>query len=196
MLKIKGFAAEDLNGFLDEGTEFSGELRFRDVMRVDGRVKGRIVSDNTLIIGETGQVDAEIDCGVVSIRGRVTGQVHGRQRIELLSGCRVLATLVSPKLLIEDGAFFQGDCRMGGPGRGAEAAARRPGGRPGLERFFVYQDPRVFDPEARPWYPAALSPRLPGLLRGAHKPAPWTRDTEPSPASCARPCPAPREARA
>ena len=54
MLKMKGFAAEDLNGFLDEGTEFSGELRFRDVMRVDGRVKGRIVSDNTLIIGETG----------------------------------------------------------------------------------------------------------------------------------------------
>ena len=86
MLKIKGLAAEDLNGFLDEGTEFSGELRFRDMLRVDGRIKGRIVSDNTLIIGETGQVDAEIDCGVVSIRGKVTGQVHGRKRIELLSG--------------------------------------------------------------------------------------------------------------
>ena len=123
MLKIKGFAAEELNGFLDEGTEFSGELRFRDVLRVDGRVKGRIVSDNTLIIGEAGQVDAEIDCGVVSIRGRVSGQVHGRQRIELLAGCRVQATLVSPKLVIEDGAFFQGDCRMGGP---PEAAARPP----------------------------------------------------------------------
>ena len=111
MAKSKG--GEDLNGFLDEGTEFSGELRFRDVLRVDGRAKGRIVSDNTLIIGETGQVDAEIDCGVVSIRGRVTGQVRGRQRIELLSGCRVQARLVSPKLLIEDGAFFEGDCQMG-----------------------------------------------------------------------------------
>ncbi len=112
MLKIKG-SAEDLNGFLDDGTEFSGELRFRDVMRVDGRLKGRVVSDNMLIIGETGQVDAEIECGVVSIRGKVTGQVVARQRIELLAGCRVLATLVSPKLVIEDGAFFQGDCRMG-----------------------------------------------------------------------------------
>lgn len=118
MLKIKGLAAEDLNGFLDEGTELSGELRFRDVMRVDGRIKGRIVSDNTLIIGETGQVDAEIDCGVVSIRGRVTGTVRGRQRIELLSGCRVQATLVSPKLVVEDGAFFQGDCKMGEPPEG------------------------------------------------------------------------------
>ena len=113
MLKFKG--AEDLNGFLDEGTEFSGELRFRDVLRIDGRASGRIVSDNTLIIGETGQVDAEIDCGVVSIRGRVSGQVRGRERIELLSGCRVQARLVAPKLLIEDGAFFEGDCQMGEP---------------------------------------------------------------------------------
>ena len=118
MLKFKGLAAEDLNGFLDDGTEFSGELRFRDTLRVDGRAKGKIVSDNTLIVGETGQVDAEIDCGVVSIRGRVSGTVRGRQRIELLSGCRVLATLVSPKLVIEDGAFFQGECRMGEPPEG------------------------------------------------------------------------------
>jgi cytoskeletal protein CcmA (bactofilin family) len=58
MLKLRGFAAEDLNGFLDEGTEVNGELRFRDALRVDGRIKGRIVSDNTLIIGESGQVEA------------------------------------------------------------------------------------------------------------------------------------------
>ncbi len=121
MLKLRGFAAEDLNGFLDEGTEVNGELRFRDALRVDGRIKGRVVSDNTLIIGETGQVDAEIDCRVVSIRGRVSGQVHGRERIELLAGCRVEATLVTPKLVIEDGAFFHGDCRMGG---GPEVAPR------------------------------------------------------------------------
>ena len=121
MLKIKG--AEDLNGFLDEGTEFSGEMRFRDVLRIDGRANGRIVSDNTLIIGETGQVDAEIDCGVVSIRGRVSGQVRGRERIELLSGCRVQARLVAPKLLIEDGAFFEGDCQMGEPPEDHESPA-------------------------------------------------------------------------
>jgi cytoskeletal protein CcmA (bactofilin family) len=60
----------------------------------------------------------------VSIRGRVTGQVHGRQRVELLSGCRVQATLVSPKLVIEDGAFFQGDCRMGGPPEAPRGPAR------------------------------------------------------------------------
>ena len=125
MIKLKG-VGEGLNGFMDEGTEVLGELRFRDTLRIDGRVKGKIVSDNTLIIGESGQVEADIDCGVVSIRGTVSGRVHGRQRIELLAGAKVQATLISPKLVIEDGAFFQGDCEMGGPPRGALAAPAGP----------------------------------------------------------------------
>ncbi len=125
MIKLKGLVAEGLNGFMDEGTEFLGELRFKDTLRIDGRLKGKIVSDNTLIVGESGHVEAEIDCGVVSIRGTVTGRVHGRQRIELLAGSKVLATLVSPKLVIEDGAFFQGDCEMGALPAGAAAPAPR-----------------------------------------------------------------------
>ena len=124
MIKLKGLAAaEDLNGFMDEGTEFLGELRFRNVLRIDGRLKGKVVSDNTLIVGETGHVEADIDCGVVSIRGTVLGRVHGRKRIELLAGSRVQATLVSPKLVIEDGAYFEGECEMGGSGRTALAPA-------------------------------------------------------------------------
>ena len=126
MLKIKGLAAEELNGFMDQGTEFEGELRFKDTFRIDGRVKGRIVSDNTLIVGESAHVDAEIECAVVSIRGTVSGRVHGRERIELLAGSRVQATLVSPKLLIEDGAFFQGQCDMGADEKKPAPPAPRP----------------------------------------------------------------------
>jgi cytoskeletal protein CcmA (bactofilin family) len=111
MIKIKGLA-EDLNGFLDEGTEFIGELRFRDTFRVDGRVKGKIVSDNTLVVGETARIEADIDCGIVSIKGSVTGNVQGRQRVELLAGAKVQGSLASPRLVIEEGAFFQGDCDM------------------------------------------------------------------------------------
>jgi cytoskeletal protein CcmA (bactofilin family) len=112
MIKIKGLVSEDLNGFMDEGTEFQGELRFKDTFRVDGRVKGRIVSENTLVVGESAKIEADIDCGIVSIKGTVTGRVHGRQRLELLSGARVQGTLVSPRLVIEEGAFFQGNCDM------------------------------------------------------------------------------------
>ena len=120
-MKIKGLVAEDLNGFLDEGTELLGELRFRNTFRVDGRVKGKIVSDHTLVVGETARVEADIDCGTVSIRGFVSGRVHGRERIEVLSGARVQGSLMSPKLVIEEGAFFQGDCDMG-PSKAAVVA--------------------------------------------------------------------------
>lgn len=113
---------EELNGFLDQGSELLGELRFRDTFRVDGRVRGKIVSDNTLIVGETGRVEADIDCGVVSIRGFVVGHVHSRQRIELLTDARVQKSLVAPTLVIEDGASFQGDCDMA-PGARAESHA-------------------------------------------------------------------------
>jgi cytoskeletal protein CcmA (bactofilin family) len=111
-MKLKGMTVEDLNGFMDVGTELVGELRFRDTFRIDGRLRGKIVSENTLIVGESGQVDAEIDCGIVSIRGSVSGKIHARQRIELLAGCKVHATLVAPKVVIEEGAFFEGNCDM------------------------------------------------------------------------------------
>ena len=114
MIKMKGLTgAEELNGFMDEGTEFIGELRFQNTFRIDGRLKGKVLSEHTLIIGESGQVEAEIECAVVSIKGQVSGRVHARQRIELLSGARVQATLVSPRLVIEEGAVFQGQCDMG-----------------------------------------------------------------------------------
>ena len=112
MIKIKGLVSEDLNGFMDEATEFQGELRFKDTFRIDGRVKGKIVSENSLVVGETARIEADIDCGVVSIKGTVTGRVQGRQRVELLAGARVQGTLVSPRLVIEEGAFFQGNCDM------------------------------------------------------------------------------------
>ena len=122
MKGLKGFSAEDLNGFMDVGTEFTGELRFRDTFRIDGHVKGKILSENTLIVGESGQVEAEIDCGVVSIRGTVSGRIQGRQKIELLAGAKVHGTLVSPKLVIEDGAFFEGTCDMNAAAKKAALA--------------------------------------------------------------------------
>ena len=114
MIKLKGLAAEDLNGFMDEGTEFRGELRFRDTVPHRRRAsRARIVSEQHPDRRRVGHVDAEIDCGVVSIRGTVSGRVHGRQRIEAARGrqaCRHASS--RRKLVIEEGAFFQGDCDM------------------------------------------------------------------------------------
>jgi len=123
MIKIRGSAPDELNGFMDQGTQFHGELRFRDSFRIDGELKGRVVSDNTLIVGETGKVDADVECAVVSIRGSLSGRVQARDRIELLAGSHVQATLVSPRLVIEEGAFFQGECDMSPAAEGRKVPA-------------------------------------------------------------------------
>lgn len=125
-MKLKSLPVEDLNGFMDVGTEFVGELRFRDTFRIDGRLRGKVVSENTLIVGESGHVEAEIDCGVVSIRGSVSGKIHARQRIELLAGCKVHGTLVAPKVVIEEGAFFEGNCDMSAATKRAVIALPQP----------------------------------------------------------------------
>ncbi len=108
----KPFSESDLNGFLDRGTEFSGELRFMDLMRIDGKFKGRIISSNTLIIGEAGEIDAEIDVGSLSISGRVEGILKASSKIEIHTKGRVYGTLITPRLVIEEGAMFQGKCEM------------------------------------------------------------------------------------
>ncbi len=112
MIKIKGLSAEDLNGFMDEGTEFHGELRFRNTFRIDGTLKGQRRLGQHPHRRGVGDGGGGHRVRVVSIRGTVTGRVHGRERIELLAGSRVQATLVSPRLVIEEGAFFQGECDM------------------------------------------------------------------------------------
>ena len=84
-----------------------------------GQTLTRVARAGYDVVGESGQVEAEIDCGVVSIRGTVSGRIQGRQKIELLAGAKVQGTLVSPKLVIEDGAFFEGTCDM-------NAAAKKP----------------------------------------------------------------------
>jgi hypothetical protein len=117
MIKLKGLGtAEELNGFMDEGTEFLGELRFHDTFRVDGRLRGRILSDNTLVVGESGRVEADIDCGIVSIRGQVVGHRAAGRRAR--AGHAGLAQA--------------GDRGRGVlPGRLRDGAGDRPGGPPG-----------------------------------------------------------------
>jgi len=103
----------DLNGFLDRGSSFRGELEFEDTMRIDGRFAGRIVSKNELIVGESAHIDGEIHVGRIAISGTVTGKIKADQRIEIHRTGRVLCDVDTPALVIEEGGVLQGQCSMG-----------------------------------------------------------------------------------
>ena len=101
-----------VNGFIDRDTEITGDVKFNDSFRVDGSFKGKIVSGNTLIIGEGGNVEADVDVANISINGVVKGTLKASESVKIYSLGRVTGEIITPKLIVEDGAFFQGSCQM------------------------------------------------------------------------------------
>ncbi|MGH9464100.1 MAG: bactofilin family protein [Thermoanaerobaculia bacterium] len=101
----------ELNGFLDVGSELAGELRFTDTFRVDGKVSGRIVSPGDLIIGEAGEVEADVEVGRLFVAGVLRGRASA-ERIELERGSRVEAELATPSLVVAEGAILRVRCEM------------------------------------------------------------------------------------
>ena len=104
--------AARINGFIDRETEIIGDIKFKENFRIDGVFKGKILSGNGLIIGETAEVEADIEVSNMTINGRVKGTIKAKDRIEIFSKGRVIGTVTTPKLIIEEGAFFQGSCQM------------------------------------------------------------------------------------
>jgi len=102
-----------MSGFVGFGTSLSGEVTFKAMWRIDGQFSGRVVSeDGTLIIGNSGQVDANVEVAVATVNGTVNGDIIATQRIELGRTARVNGNIQTPSLLIEQGAIFDGNCRM------------------------------------------------------------------------------------
>jgi cytoskeletal protein CcmA (bactofilin family) len=112
---------EDISGFLAEGTEIKGEIRFRDLLRVDGKVTGKIVSEGELVVGEQGSVEAEVSVGMLSVSGKVTGTIHAAEKVEIHPKGKVHGdmTIAKPNLVIHEGGVFEGKIDMAGLGVGA-----------------------------------------------------------------------------
>src|SRR6266576_1734330 len=114
----------NLTAFIDEGSEIEGKFTFTGTVMLNGRFRGEIVSNDTLIIGEKGVVNASIRAGVVTISGEVVGNVMGSERVEIRGSARVFGDVEAPVVVIEEGVLFEGHCKMT-KGRPAEVASGR-----------------------------------------------------------------------
>ncbi len=102
-----------LSGFVGAGTTLTGETDFNSMLRVDGCLTGSVTSENgTLIIGATGQVDAEIKVAAARVNGAVNGDITSSEKIELGRTARVVGNIKAPRLIISDGAILEGNCSM------------------------------------------------------------------------------------
>jgi cytoskeletal protein CcmA (bactofilin family) len=93
-----------------------GEFRFEGTLQVDGYAKGLVHSlTGTLILSEGAELDSHIVVATAIINGRVLGDIHATERVELLSHARVIGNIESPALAIRPGAIFEGECHYVAP---------------------------------------------------------------------------------
>ncbi|HSL50321.1 MAG TPA: polymer-forming cytoskeletal protein [Candidatus Deferrimicrobiaceae bacterium] len=111
----KGPRRSELTAYIDEGSEMEGRYTFRGTVMLNGRFKGEISSEDTLIIGERGVIAADIRAGRVLVSGEVTGNLRAMERIELKRTARVYGDVEAPVVVLEEGVLFEGHCRMAKP---------------------------------------------------------------------------------
>ena len=100
-------------GWIGRGIEVKGDITFTDRLQIEGKTIGKLTSDSgTLIIGESGQIEAQIDVGVCVVHGTVQGNLIARSKLEIRRTGRVHGDVITPVLLVEEGAVFNGAIRM------------------------------------------------------------------------------------
>ena len=115
----------EITTLLGRGATFEGKLTFEGTVRIDGRFKGEVFSDDVLVIGEGAHVEAEIDIGEVIIQGVVVGNIKAKRSIEIHAPGRVKGDLHTPTLQVDKGVIFEGRSFM------EAAQANRPAQPPG-----------------------------------------------------------------
>ncbi len=94
------------------GTVFEGKLKTPGSIRVDGKIVGEIVATNNLAIGQTGDIDGNISARNVTIGGRIRGLIIAQEKLVFEAKAVVSGDIRAAKLVIDEGAIFDGKCVM------------------------------------------------------------------------------------
>ena len=99
-------------GYLDLGTKISGKLHFDGPARIDGTIDGE-VDGKEITVGESAVVTAQIRADSIVVCGKVKGEIIATQKIEIHPTAKIIGNITAPKLIIHEGAIFEGQCSMG-----------------------------------------------------------------------------------
>lgn len=102
-----------LNSMLGQGCKIKGDIELQGTMRIDGQFEGSISCPDTLIIGKSGIVKADVKVKNAVIGGKLVGNISATNKIELQTGSHVEGDIQTARLVIDEGVFFEGNCKMG-----------------------------------------------------------------------------------
>lgn len=111
-----------INTIIGDNAKIEGVITTMDSTRVDGNLEGKILSESSVIVGESGTVRGDILAVEILVAGTVYGNLTAKEKIELTSTGRVLGDMVTKTLVIDEGASFKGNCTMEVMEKGAESS--------------------------------------------------------------------------
>ena len=111
-MKSSNFGGDDNITLLAKGVVLKGEIHVEGTVRIDGRLDGNIQTKGHVIIGEEGLVQGTINAGTVVSSGRIKAKVTASDRVQLLKTATLIGEVLTPTLIMEEGAKLQGASDM------------------------------------------------------------------------------------
>ena len=101
-----------MNTIIGKDSVITGTIDVKGPLRIDGTIKGQVISSDTVTVGAGGQLEAEINCKTAAIAGKVKGNIIASEKVELQAKAEITGDLKTKSLVIEQGAVFCGSCNM------------------------------------------------------------------------------------
>lgn len=115
--KQKAYNENKVVSIIGQGTTIDGDVHSSGTIRVEGVINGKVESDDSIVILETGHVKADLLAGQVIISGEVHGNVFAHERLEITAQGKVVGDITAPRISIAEGVLFEGKCTMKAPGQ-------------------------------------------------------------------------------
>ncbi len=125
-INIKGVDESEIDTILAEDIDFDGELSFEEPLMIKGKFSGVINASGDLYIGKDAVIKATVEANIVSLKGKMTGNIGAHSRVELFATSRIEGDITTPELIVESGSRFNGKCAMeGGSAKKSEEKRER-----------------------------------------------------------------------
>jgi len=112
MRKETPIEKSEIKAFLGPGSQFEGKLVFNEIVRLDGAFRGEVTSHDTLIVGESADIQADVQVGTLILSGKFKGNVKAKTRVELRAPANVDGAIETPALSVEEGVILNGTISM------------------------------------------------------------------------------------
>jgi cytoskeletal protein CcmA (bactofilin family) len=110
---------------LGAGTVFEGKIKTEGSIRIDGKLIGDVVAKANAAVGPGGSIDGNLIARNVSLAGKITGTVTATEKLVLESKSAMKGDIRASRLVVDEGAQFDGHCVMAAPASGSKVDGKR-----------------------------------------------------------------------